>query len=84
MASIPLEGTFLECEDDEIPEHFQDYRYVCPACNVQLVFYHKGGSDDILVKFLLNEKETLVHGLAPATGVYYDWADVKRFWSANN
>ena len=85
MASIPLEGTYLECEEREIPEYFQDYRYVCPACNVQLIFYRKGAKGKkVLVKFLVNEKETLVHGLTPATGAYYDWAAVKKFWSTNN
>ena len=83
MASIPLEGTYLECNEKETAEFFQDYRYVCPACNVQLVFYRKGNKDKgkVLVKFLLNEKETLIHGLQPATGVYYDWAAVKKFWN---
>lgn len=82
MASIPLEGTYLECSDKEIPEYFQDYRYVCPACNVQLIFYRKGSKGKkVLVKFLVNEKETLIHGLNPVAGVYYDWAAVKDFWS---
>ena len=83
MTSIPLEGTYLECEDKEAAEFFQDYRFVCPACNVQIIFYRKGNKEKgkVLVKFLLNEKETLVHGLKPVTGVYYDWATVKKFWN---
>ncbi|MBR6054934.1 MAG: hypothetical protein IKP46_06310 [Bacteroidales bacterium] len=82
MASIPFEGTYLECDEKETAEFFQDYRYVCPACNVQIIFYRKGDKEKgkVLVKFLLNEKETLIHGLKPATGVYYDWAAVKKFW----
>ena len=82
MASIPLEGTYLECKDSEIADFFQDYRYVCPACNVQIIFYRKGEKGKkILVKFLVNETETPVHGLKPVTGVYYDWAKVKKFWN---
>ena len=34
-----------------------------------------------LVKFLLNEKETLIHGLKPLTGCYYEWSKVKEFWA---
>jgi hypothetical protein len=80
MASMKLEGTVLSCTEQEIPEYFQDYNFVCPACNVQLIFYRAGKNAPILVKFLRNEKETLIHGLEPATGYYYDWQAVKRFW----
>jgi len=50
------------------------------AANIQLIFYRKEGSDDILVKFLLNENETSIPvktDFAP----YYHWSDVKRFWA---
>ena len=81
MAAIPLEGTVLDCKDEEVLEHFQDFNFVCPACNVQLIFYrNKRGS--VLVKFLLNEKETLIHGLKPKTGCYYEWDAVKRWVAA--
>lgn len=82
MASIPFEGTALECEETDMMEHFQDFNFVRPACNVQLVFYRKKGCGPILVKFLLNEKEALIYGLAPKTGCFYDWKTVKRFWAS--
>ena len=47
------------------------------AANIQIVFYRKNGSDDILVKFLLNENETTVPALKTKTAPYYKWADVK-------
>lgn len=53
----------------------------CPACNVQLIFYRADGKAPVLVKFLLNEKETLIHGLKPLTGCYYEWSKVKEFWA---
>ena len=81
MASMKLEGTVLSCTEQEIPEYFQDYNFVCPACNVQLIFYRAGKNAPILVKFLLNEKETLIHGLQPLTGHYYEWSKVKKFWA---
>lgn len=81
MNAIPLEGAVVECDEMAILDHFQDFNVFCPACNVQLIFYrNKRGS--VLVKFLLNEKETLVHGLAPKTGCYYDWNSVKEFWAS--
>ena len=79
--AIPLEGTFLTCSETEIPDFFQDYNYMCPACNVQLIFYRADGKAPVLVKFLLNEKETLIHGLKPLTGCYYEWSKVKEFWA---
>ena len=50
------------------------------AGNIQLVFYRKEGSDDILVKFLLNENETSIP-VKTDCAPYYHWADVKRYWA---
>ena len=82
MAAVGFESTVLECTEREIPEHFQDYNFVCPACNVQLIFYRRGCCGPVLVKLLLNEKESLIHGLAPVKGCYYDWQSLKNFWQA--
>ena len=46
------------------------------AVNIQMIFY-KNKSGDILVKFLHNEKETLLRGLDPVEGPYYSWQTVK-------
>jgi hypothetical protein len=50
------------------------------AGNIQLVFYRKEGSDDILVKFLLNENETSIP-VKTDCAPYYHWSDVKRYWA---
>lgn len=47
------------------------------AANLQMIFY-RNKQKDILVKFLLNEKETLISELAPVQGPYYRWVDVKH------
>ncbi len=49
------------------------------AANIQLVFYRKEGSDDVLVKFLFNENETSIP-VATDCAPYYHWSDVKRYW----
>ena len=49
------------------------------AANIQLIFYRKKGSDDILVKFLLNENETSVPALKTNCAPYYHWSDVKEY-----
>ena len=47
------------------------------AANLQMIFY-RNKSGDVLVKFLVNEKETLLRGVAPYTGPYYKWQTVKN------
>ena len=48
------------------------------AANIQMVFYRKADSDDILVKFFLNENETTIP-VKTDCAPYYHWKDVKRF-----
>ena len=60
------------------------------AANIQIIFYRKAvpkpaegpGSDDVLVKFLLNENETSIP-VKTDVAPYYHWADVKRFWEGH-
>lgn len=49
------------------------------ACNIQMVFFRKEGSDDILVKILLNEKETKVNGLSTDCFPYYHWTLLRSY-----
>ena len=62
---------------DEIPYKWFGPRYICLACNLQMVFY-RSHKRPVLVKFLVNEKETLLHGLEPVQGPYYEWALVRE------
>ena len=52
------------------------------AANIQLVFYRKEGSDDVLVKFLLNENETTIP-VKTDCAPYYHWQDVKKYWEGH-
>ena len=65
------------------PENLYKYisvdKIVPMAANIQMVFYRKEGSDDILVKFLLNENETSIP-VGTDVAPYYHWTDVKRYW----
>ena len=57
--------------------------YFCPfAANLQMIFYRSEKSDDILVKFLMNERETRLPALKAVNGIFYRWNDVKA-WCAN-
>ncbi|MBR2200042.1 MAG: hypothetical protein IJ894_04735 [Bacteroidales bacterium] len=63
----------------DVKNCYQNFE-TCMACNLQLVFYRSGkASDDVLVKCLLNGKETR---LPVETGnwPYYKWTDVKKVY----
>lgn len=83
----PLAGILeLEnCANEETdPAKFyqvwSDFKIAPMAANIQIVFYrNKQDSDDILVKFLHNEKEVTVPvktDFAP----YYRWEDVNKYY----
>ena len=79
---LGLEGvseryTLEEAKDKWLPS------YYCPfATNLQMIFYRSKKSDEILVKFLMNERETRLPSLQPVESYYYRWNDVKA-WCAN-
>ena len=58
---------------------FAIFRLIPMAGNVQLIFFRKQGSDDILVKFLMNENETSIP-LATDYYPFYHWKDVSAHY----
>lgn len=52
------------------------------AANIQMIFYRKEGSEDVLVKFLLNENETSLPAVKTDIAPYYHWTDVKSYWDS--
>jgi hypothetical protein len=60
-------------------KHVSIDKIIPMAANIQMVFYRKAGSDDVLVKFLLNENETTIPHLSAKTSPYYPWAVVKPY-----
>ncbi|WP_300724934.1 histidine-type phosphatase [uncultured Bacteroides sp.] len=63
----------------KIADTYRTYRIIPMCGNVQLIFYKKKGSKDILVKLLLNEREVRLP-LATDTAPYYKWKDVRGYW----
>ena len=54
------------------------FLYTPFAGNLQMIFY-KNKAGRVLVKFYINEREATLIGLDG--GPYYDWAEVKNYWS---
>ena len=73
------EATGATDDMENLHSHFSIHRLIPMAANVQLVFYRKAGSDDILVKFLMNENETAIP-LPTDCYPYYHWSDVEPYY----
>lgn len=58
---------------------FSIFRLIPMAANIQLIFFRKPKSKDVLVKFLMNENETAIP-LSTDCYPYYHWSDVKKFY----
>jgi len=75
-----------ETDPDRYWTAWQESQLTPMAGNLQLVYYaHEDaaadGTHDILVKILLNERETLLDApLRPVTGPYYRWSEVRAYW----
>ena len=83
---IPLTGLlhFEGCYDSvsdpyEFYLHFADFKIAPMAGNVQIVFF-SDGAGDIIVKFMLNEREM---SIPVGTDIFpfYHWADVKEYYT---
>ena len=52
------------------------------GCNIQLIFYRpkKGKQGDILVKAMLNERETTLP-ITTDQWPYYKWQDLRKYYT---
>ncbi|WP_300904449.1 histidine phosphatase family protein [uncultured Alistipes sp.] len=79
-ALMRLEGACgAERDPEQVELAWQDFRITPMAGNIQWILYRNAQSD-VLVKFLLNERETRIP-IRSATGLYYRWRDVRRFYA---
>jgi len=80
VSYLGLEGVGDRLSADEAAASWMA-SWNCPfAANVQMIFYRSKKEDaPVLVKFLLNERETAIPALTAVEGPYYDWNDVKTF-----
>ncbi|MCD8194255.1 MAG: histidine-type phosphatase [Tannerellaceae bacterium] len=64
----------------EFYKAFSTFKVAPMAGNIQMVFFRKKGSDEILVKFLQNENETSIP-VETDMFPYYNWKDVEAFYT---
>ena len=73
------EATGATDDMENLHTQFSIFRLIPMGANIQLIFFRKPKSKDILVKFLMNENETAIP-LATDCYPYYHWADVSRYF----
>lgn len=82
LALMHVEGFYESISNpDDFYKVWCNFKAVPMATNIQLVFYQKSGSDEVLVKFLHNEKEVLIPPVKSDIAPYYKWKDVEAFYS---
>ncbi len=66
---------------DELDTYWRNYRIFPMGCNIQLIFYRpkKGKTGDILVKALLNERETYLP-IKTTQWPYYNWQELRQYY----
>ena len=70
-----LEGVGDRLRLEDLPDAWADPMNIPFATNFQLVFY-RNRNGEVLVKFVYNGRERLLHDLTPVSGPYYRWSDV--------
>lgn len=61
---------------------WSNFKVAPMGANIQMIFYRKKGSDDILVKFLHNEQETIIPPVQSNIVPYYNWNDLKNYYNS--
>lgn len=70
-----LEGVGDRLSWKDLPDAWSDPMNIPFATNFQMVFY-RNRKGDVLVKFVYNGRERLLHDLTPVSGPYYRWSEV--------
>jgi hypothetical protein len=77
---LHLKGCDTITDDmDNLYKYWANFKITPMGGNIQMIFYRKSGSNDVLVKFLLNEHETSIP-VKTDVAPYYHWKDVETFY----
>lgn len=80
-AALHLEGCDASISNpDDFYKVWSDFKIAPMAGNIQIVFFRNNQTDDVLVKFLLNENEKTIP-IDSDVKPYYHWSDVERYYS---
>jgi hypothetical protein len=80
---LHLEGCYeRESDSNKYFEKWSNFKVAPMAGNIQIVFFRKDKSEDVLVKFLLHEKEMFVPLIKTDLAPYYHWNDVEKYYTS--
>ncbi len=80
---LHLEGAYTSIsEPEEFYKAWSDFKIAPMAGNIQMIFYRKKGSDDILVKFLQHENEVAIPPVKTDNFPYYNWKEIEAFYNS--
>ena len=79
---LGLEDCYNSVEDpSEFYKYFSTYEISPMAGNVQIIFFrNKKDNGDIIVKFMLNEREIAIPRLKTDSFPFYKWNDVRDYF----
>ncbi len=78
---LHIENCYAACDDPyRLHEMYSDFKISPMAGNIQIVFF-RNKDNDILVKFMLNEREVKIP-LSTDCAPFYHWNDVKNYYTS--
>jgi multiple inositol-polyphosphate phosphatase/2,3-bisphosphoglycerate 3-phosphatase len=80
-ALLNIKGASESTKDILTFNHYWQAENVIPfSSNIQWIIYQNKSTGQTLVKFMLNEKEVSINGLATKTFPYYRWSSVRNYY----
>ena len=79
LSLMGVEGYTAVVPIDGARKVWPSFERIPMASNLQMVFYRGSSADDVIVKLLLNEKETRIPGLESYSGPYYKWSILEPY-----
>ncbi len=78
---LHLEGCYNSISDPaDFYKAWCDFKVAPMAGNIQIIFFRKKDSNDILVKFLHNENEVSIPPVKSDLFPYYHWKDIAQYY----
>ena len=78
---LHLQDSYSSVSDaDDFYKAWSDFKVSPMSANIQIIFFKKEGNNEILLKFLHNEKEIKIPLIKSYKYPYYLWSDVSNFF----
>lgn len=78
ISHIGIRGMHEKLSFEEVNGRWDSAEFIGMGSNIQFIFY-RNRHNDILVKILYNEKETVIPALKTFCGPYYRWSDLRDY-----